>query len=418
MSQERSPNKRTTGRLIATLLAGSCRGSSAAPNLSAAELAQIAPLLMRSGAGATAWWQIRETDLAESDAGAGLRQVYRLDRLRAALHVQKIKRFISLFRDAGIEPVLIKGWAVARAYPERGLRHYRDVDLCVAPDRYQAANELLESLGDERVYVDLHDGLRKFDTPRKSDGRQQAFRVQALACRLGLIKDPTKVGTLNTCSWNEIFQRSQLVQLDDVEVRVLSAADHLRVLCLHWLRDGAWRPSGLCDIAIALESRPADFDWQSCLGADSKQADWIACALGLAQHLLGARIDDTPVAARASNLPRWLLPAVMRQWDRCLGSDDVQMILPELFKNLFRPAALWRELYPRWDRPLLATVSVNGPFNNLPRLPYQLLDLVLRFAKLPAQLAYMLRKSLRVWSLGSRVMTKSRDSQLETLELS
>ncbi len=52
--------------------------------------------------------------------------------------------------------------------------------------------------------------------------------------------------------------RSQLVNLDGVDVRVPGLEDHLGILCLHLLHHGAFRPLWLCDIAAALETRPAE----------------------------------------------------------------------------------------------------------------------------------------------------------------
>jgi hypothetical protein len=52
--------------------------------------------------------------------------------------------------------------------------------------------------------------------------------------------------------------------------------------------------------------------------------------------------------------------------------------------NVFRAA--WR----RWPNPIEATVGMRAPFNNLPRLPFQLGDCLVRLcwfvARLPARL--------------------------------
>src|SRR5205814_891640 len=80
---------------------------------------------------------------------------------------------------------------------------------------------------------------------------------------------------------------------------VLGPEDHLRLLCLHMLVHGVCRPLWLCDIGAALESRPAEFDWRWFLSGDPRRTRWALCALGLAHELLGARLQDTPVAERA-----------------------------------------------------------------------------------------------------------------------
>ena len=108
---------------------------------------------------------------------------------------------------------------------------------------------------------------------------------------------------LDTQSLDELFERSEILRLGDVDVRVLRLEDQLRLICRHLLRHGAWRPLWLCDIAAIVESLPPSLDWNLCLTANRHQADLIACSIGLAHQLLGARVDNTPVSERARNLP-------------------------------------------------------------------------------------------------------------------
>src|SRR6267378_3009993 len=182
-------------RSIVTALAGSWRSDAAAPSITTADLAEITPLLIQSGAGALVWWRIRNDELVKSDPGAQLHQLYRMHRLEASVHVDRIKRVLQLFREAGIEPVLVKGWNVARLYPEPGLRHYFDIDLCVGHECYAEATALVAGLGEEGLYIDLHDELDHLDV----------------------------------MEWSEVFLRSQKLRLDDTDVRVPCAEDHLRI---------------------------------------------------------------------------------------------------------------------------------------------------------------------------------------------
>src|SRR6266436_148196 len=341
-------------RAIITALAGSWRSNAEPPALTAAELAEITPLLIQSGAGALVWWRIRNDQLAKSDAGLQLRQSYLLHRLEASLHIDRLKRVLQQLRDGGIDPVLVKGWNVARLYPEPGLRHYFDVDLCVRRDCYARASDLVASLGDDGLYVDLHDELDHLDV----------------------------------MTWDEFGSGSQLLTLGETEIRVPRAEDHLRILCIHWLRHGAWRPAGLCDIAAALESRRDDFDWQRCLAADPLRADWVACAIGLAHNLLGAQIDQRSgfntasadnvvrLRARLEYLPRWLVPAVLRRWSRSV-SPNYHVPMSTLLGGSGGRKELAENLFMRLDQPVRATVALRGRFNDWPRLPYQLGELFL-----------------------------------------
>jgi hypothetical protein len=232
-----------------------------------------------------------------------------------------------------VEPLLAKGWAAARLYPEPGLRPYGDIDLCVRPEDYAAAQDVLLRAGGHGTLVELHPGSSWLDDR----------------------------------SLDDLYARSQLFPIGALgEVRILGAEDHLRLLCVHMLSHGACRPIWLCDIAAALESRPPEFDWDWCLYGNRRRSDWVACAVGLAHQLLGARMDDTPVAERARRLPRWLAPTVLRKW------GQRHRLRVSMTAYLRRPFAALQELPHHWANGIEATVNVGGPFNEWPRLPFQL----------------------------------------------
>lgn len=338
------------GRLVAELLAGSWRSPAPPVGTSGEDLNGLTALLISSGAGGLAWCRVRQTDLREAPFARQLRQAYRFHSLQSALHHRSLKRVIPLLRSAGVEPVLVKGWAIARLYPEIGMRPYSDLDLCVTPDHYASANAVLKSPETQGCDVDLHVGFGKFYDRQTED----------------------------------IFAHSQLAMLDDLQVRVPRAEDHLRLLCVHLLRHGAVRPLWLCDIGLLLETRGDGFDWDRCLAGSRRQADWVACVIGLAHQLLGAKVEGTPVAKRARNLPRWMVPAVLKEW-------GIPYVFPaQVAVYLRNPFRMWRglvsELPRHWPNPIEATASVRGPFNDAPRLPFQLGHVVSRSAALLAQL--------------------------------
>jgi hypothetical protein len=401
------------GGRVAGLLAGAWRVSDEAANrnldLSEAELTDIVPLLCESGAGALAWWQIRNTRLANTAPGHALQEVYRRFRLSALIHEREIAYVLSLLRAQGIEPVLVKGWAIARLYPNAGLRPYGDIDLCIRPDQFGKACRVLKCLEDIKGhYVDLHCGFARIGQTRSQDAevrRSRKFRIN---------HDDMRV-------WDKTFNRSQLVPLNqnpakvqrpmsnvlslkpglELSVRVLSDEDHLRLLSLHLLRSGARRPPWLCDVALLLESlnvsaREKKFDWDACLGHGldrnvNRNLNWLATTIGLAHRLLGANvgeIENTTLAKQAGSLPRWLVPAVLRQW----GGSRVQSPRSKV-QSMFpvkRPWTLdlgpWTSLFNRFDNPVRSTAAVGGQFNNWPRLPYRVAELVTRIPEVPQQL--------------------------------
>src|SRR5262249_52114635 len=166
---------------------------------------------------------------------------YRFQVLQAALQEREIEEIFSLLRSAGVEPILIKGWAIARSYAGQGLRPAGDIDLLIGPGQKTAATRILEGRPGARFNIDF---------------RHKEFEGLA----------PGRVEGL--------WERSLVVERG---IRILGAEDHLAFLCLHMLRHGAWRPLWMCDIAAELESRPDGFNWKVCLGR-RRQSGWIMCA--------------------------------------------------------------------------------------------------------------------------------------------
>jgi hypothetical protein len=326
------------GSVLASLLRGIWRHNSPALVISGAELTQVTPLLLRSGAGALGWHRVRHSPLQTSPAARTLQQAYRRYAIRAAVHERVLQELFGALRSAGVEPILIKGWAVARLYPAPGLRPYGDFDIVVRPEQRAAAVEVLKDVESEECSVDLHRGL----------------------------------GRMNDQSLDALYARSQSVRLGGVDIRLLGAEDHLVVLIRHFLRHNAWRPLWLCDIAAALESRPSDFNWDRCLSGHRGRATWVACTMGLAHQLLDANIEATPISSRTQRLPDWLVPAVLRQWDRCMGPGNRGRAVHYLASHWRDPMQIMKEVRERWDMPIAATVALGGPFNGFPRLPFQL----------------------------------------------
>jgi hypothetical protein len=341
--------RESLGGLIADTLTGSWRGVSPPLELPADDLAAIASLLLKSGGAALGWRRVRDSELRTSPSALELQQAYRLHTLQSAVHERELHQLASFLHSAGLDPLLGKGWAIARLYPESGLRPYTDFDLYVRPGEYATAKAALRSPDAPACYVDLHRGSAELDDR----------------------------------SVDELYRRSQLVTFGDTHVRVFGPEDHLRLLSLHMFRHGAWRPLWLCDVALAVEARSAEFDWDYFLSGDPKRTDWTACAIGLAHQLLGACVDGTPVAERSRRLPRWLVPVVRKQWGQGQMPHGARTPMMHYVRA---PAGALKALRLRWPNPIEATVHVAGAFNNWPRLPYQLSACVVRAAQFAAQL--------------------------------
>ncbi|HLA96750.1 MAG TPA: nucleotidyltransferase family protein [Pyrinomonadaceae bacterium] len=251
----------------------------------------------------------------------------------------RIREAFHLFRDQGIEPILIKGWAISRFYPDNHLRTYTDIDLAVSSAEVDKARLLLQTDSAKRLSVDLHDELRHLDT-------------------LG---------------WDDLFARSALIDLEGASVRVLSEEDHLRVLCVHWLTDSGSSKERLWDIYYAVDRRSPGFDWAKCLGSvsDTRQK-WIISAIGLANKYLRLSIEDLPFAEEAKRLPKWLTESIEREWEHGIP-------LRGLYDSLHDWHEFMRQMRKRLPpNPVYATIECEGEFDDRSRWRYQLKSLLIR----------------------------------------
>jgi hypothetical protein len=67
------------------------------------------------------------------------------------------------------------------------------------------------------------------------------------------------------------------------------------------------------------------------------------------------------------------------------------MSTPSMAFALRQPALALRGLRLRWPNPIEATVGVGGPFNNLPRLPFQLGECMVRTLRFARRLPGLVR---------------------------
>jgi hypothetical protein len=345
----KSKETRHKGALVAEILAGAWRSTEVPPlQMTEAELDAVTPLLYDSGTAALGWHRLKNTDLRSSASAEVLHQAYRLQSIQSEIHEQKIEKVFRLFRQAKIDGVLAKGWASAGMYSSRALRPYGDIDICVRAEHVRLAEEVLAAPDASDCWVDFHQHFSEVD-------------------------DRTT---------EQLFARSRMVNLGQEEIRILGLEDQLALSCIHLLKHGAWRPLWLCDIGVAIESLPESFDWDICLGLSQTRANWIACAIGLARDLL--RIDTRKLPSKLDwELPAWLIDNVLEQWKKPFAINQPPMSHPIPMTDLLRhPSGLLEGLRQRWPNPIIATISVNGEFNNLPRLPYQMANCLSRIGRL------------------------------------
>ncbi len=249
-----------------------------------------------------------------------------------AMAVRALQAF-TLFRENGIEPILIKGLAAARFYPEPGSRASIDMDLAVSSVDFETASQIAISAAANGLAIDLHRELRHLDT----------------------------------VEWSDLFGNSCLLETQGSSIRILREEDHLRVLIVHWLSDGGARKERLWDIYYCINNRSADFDWDRFLNTVSpRRRRWLTCAIGLARRYCDLDLDDTPIKNEATNLPAWLIKSVEKEWTSETRFQPLETVAhdPKLFLK-----QIPRRLCPN---PVWATVQMEGSFDARTRIFYQM----------------------------------------------
>jgi hypothetical protein len=344
-------------------------------------LISILPRLLESGSAGIVWPRLEAAAGNLGELERPLVYNYLAQVAHNALVETEIARAVTRLRDAGIECVLVKGWAISRLYPTSVVRPAGDIDLWVPPDDSERATAVLfnDAADPLRIPVDLQ------------------FQVPHVATKWVSV------------SQDELARSTERIEVKGVYVRVPRLDDHLRMLCFHLLGHGALRPMWLCDIALLMESRGADFDWNRLLGADARLRERVIISLLLAHELLGARIEDTPLAAHVRTLPSWLIPAVLDQWaqgepDPTETSTAETGAFWQFAQNPHQAVDILRRRFPD---PIRATVWRNAPFNDFPRWPHQWSSFVIRSTQYTRwRLAEQVRSAL-----GQSALRVSKDRQ-------
>jgi glycosyltransferase involved in cell wall biosynthesis len=166
--------------------------------------------------------------------------------------------------------VVTKGPGIARAYPDPALRPYGDLDVLVAPERF---NDALDAIvrtgftayfegGEPRSYFDRH--CREGVNLIREDGG---------SIDLHHVIPPWVWG--ERLPFGRLLDRSNEIEIAGGKARVLAPEHNLLVACLHVVSDRGVRPgyklmtwrdvvtlSEVCDPAVVVfEARRAHLDW-------------------------------------------------------------------------------------------------------------------------------------------------------------
>ena len=370
-------SKIKTGRELASILLDSWRTSPPDLCIPNRILSTSASLLTKGGCAALAWFRIRHHNAVSQIHVRLYRDQYIASAVRAVLHETELCRLMHGLEAAGIRSILLKGWSVARLYPETGLRPSGDIDLWVDPEYRERADAIISNLSIAPA-VDLeHDQFRRFENR----------------------------------SFDDFYASCDTVYLGSTPIKVFRWEDQIRVLCLHFLKHGGWRPIWLCDIAVLLESRNAAVDWELCLRNNPGRARWIGCTLALARDLLGARIPDGAPRCVTSSPPQWFTRTVLKEWSKPRPPSAGTLAF-WIAETKCSPRNLASAVPGRWRNAIQATVDCGGAFDVLPRLPFQLWDAASRTRRFLRNFRNSSDTSTKSTSLTWR--SRAHDSELES----
>lgn len=300
--------------------------------------------MFRHGSAALGF-RVAGEDLSHEQSVMRLQDAYRWNALSASRHELRLARVMRAMSDSGIAAITGKGWAMAREYPSPGLRPCGDIDLYLRKNDGARAATVLEALPD--IAVDLHRGFADLDD------RDEA----------------------------EIHRRSRIEVVEGEPVRFFGPEDHLRLVCVHTVRHGVLRALWLCDVALLVEGLPRAFDVRYFTAGDSRRTEAALAALGLAQSLLGARLDRLQIPAARLRPPAWMPDAVLAEWGRARSPHGAR----EPFRHeILRP---WRwplALALRWPNPVEAAYETGTPLDRGGGLRVQLAACVSRIRRFSA----------------------------------
>ena len=259
-----------------------------------------------------------------------------------------------LFRANHIEPILIKGVAAGLYYPDDHFRDAIDLDLAVAPQAFEQAQELVATKEAAALGIDLHAGMRHLDP----------------------------------LDWPDLLANSRTVPMSQGSIRVLSPEDHLRILCVHWLTDGGNNRERLWDITYAIKNRPDSFDWHRFLDqVDRTRRRWLECVVAISRSTHGLDLTGTPL--ENVTLPEWVLATVEAEWDSRMPFRPLRDSL-DSWSSFF---GQFRKRIP--PNPITATILMSGSLDAPTRIHYQLATLFARMVPSVRMVAVALSTKIR-----------------------
>jgi hypothetical protein len=184
--------------------------------------------------------------------------------------------------EAGLEPLVFKGPAVAARYPQPGLRPMEDIDLLLLPTDHRCALDALEGAGWQAARVA---SAEHYDTVLIHD-QVPSFSLEV---HYGLERAPDKVTALDPAA---LWARREPLDCAGTPAFGLSLVDELVVLAAHAGKPfhGFTRLIWIADLAMIVgdagaRGAPVDWDGVCALARQAQCLTVVGAALQLAHRV-------------------------------------------------------------------------------------------------------------------------------------
>lgn len=268
------------------------------------------------------------------------------------VHLRQLAGVVAVLRRAGIDPLLLKGYALADlVYPDPVTRPSHDLDVLVRPDQVAPACQVLAQIGctlPDQATVDVQ-LANAYDLPIVLPPMAGLATVLELHWDLA----PRGLFRLDLDLWRA---RAEVFDLAGQPALRFSPEDMLLHLALHMRKHRYIGLRWLCDVAELLRrfagsAASRSLDWEYVVGAARTAGLTVLLYTGLvlAQRLLHAPIDPALLARlEPAAWRRMLLQSVLSQEALLapLEREDAgwTRLAPVEILLIDRPAAMAREL--------------------------------------------------------------------------
>ncbi len=270
-----------------------------------------------------------------------IQQAHRLNVMRMVVRQGKVRRVLQHLLEASSSFMVIKGPAIAYGiYPDAVLRAYNDLDILVRTRDWTSMHQILLGMGCIPAEDQPHPppALIPGDIPY-----EQKYWQPDMALLIEVHYDDILNAGLAARDSKGFWQRSLLMDIDGLAIRVMSLEDQLVHLCAHAHYHGYTRLNWLSDIALIVRDHAARLNWQHVVQIVRTEEAHVPVYFSLLflEQVLGVGVPGGVLVA--------LRPDPMRRWwhEHYLPAKQVIALQPMWrpdFSFYFRP--LFKRLLP------------------------------------------------------------------------